>query len=218
MIKHYYSLSYEKKAVFLIIVLYIFGVVFHYIPATSNIAVSITELFLVLVNGLVLFFLFQHNKEVRTNLFIWVVLTFLITFFIEVVGVKTGVIFGNYFYGSTMKAKLFGVPVIIALNWTVLIISMNGLVNWFTNKSFLIIFLSSVFIVFLDVLIEPIAMKFDYWQWENSEVPLQNYIGWFLIAFLFSVILQKLKIRIDLLLLKVIVLMNVIFFLMMRWA
>ena len=34
---------------------------------------------------------------------------------------------------------------------------------------------------------EPVAMKFDYWQWDWHQIPLQNYIAWFIV----SIILLK---------------------------
>jgi putative membrane protein len=36
----------------------------------------------------------------------------------------------------------------------------------------------------LDFLIEPIAIKLDFWQWQNNTVPLQNYLAWFILSFI----------------------------------
>jgi putative membrane protein len=36
----------------------------------------------------------------------------------------------------------------------------------------------------LDFLIEPIAIRFDYWSWSGGEIPLQNYLGWYLFSYL----------------------------------
>jgi bisanhydrobacterioruberin hydratase len=44
--------------------------------------------------------------------------------------------------------------------------------------------LGAVLLVWLDTWIEPIAMKLDFWQWENNIIPLQNYIGWYVIGFI----------------------------------
>ena len=37
--------------------------------------------------------------------------------------------------------------------------------------------------VFLDVLIEPIAPLLDFWTFEGGHAPYQNYLGWALVAF-----------------------------------
>ena len=38
--------------------------------------------------------------------------------------------------------------------------------------------------VSLDVLIEPVAIKLDFWRWQENVVPFQNYIGWYGVGFL----------------------------------
>lgn len=32
----------------------------------------------------------------------------------------------------------------------------------------------------LDYLVEPVAIKLDFWNWENEIIPLQNYLMWFI--------------------------------------
>src|SRR3989344_6390940 len=54
--------------------------------------------------------LFWNHAEYSKSLFIFSILTFLIGYFIEVVGVKTGMIFGNYSYGNTLGFKILDVP------------------------------------------------------------------------------------------------------------
>ena len=40
--------------------------------------------------------------------------------------------------------------------------------------------------MFLDLLIEPIAIQYDFWEWKSEDIPLQNFITWWLLAFVFS--------------------------------
>ena len=49
----------------------------------------------------------------------------------------------------------------------------------------------------LDVLIEPVAIKLDYWSWENNVIPLQNYVMWFIVSFVIQLIITKSKIDIN---------------------
>jgi putative membrane protein len=43
----------------------------------------------------------------------------------------------------------------------------------------------------LDFFIEQNASKFDFWYWKSGIIPIQNYIAWFVIAFLLNLLVQK---------------------------
>ena len=51
-------------------------------------------------------------------------------FFIEVIGVKTGFIFGSYYYGAAMGIKILAVPLLIGLNWSILVYSTSLVVQY----------------------------------------------------------------------------------------
>lgn len=109
----------------------------------------------------------------------------------EVIGVQTGLIFGNYEYGATLGLQLFDVPLVLAVNWFVLLYCSAMIVNHFWKRYPMIIkaLVGAALMVALDVLIEPVAMMFDFWMWEGGIIPLQNYIGWFVIAFVLQLLL-----------------------------
>lgn len=64
----------------------------------------------------------------------------------------------------------------------------------------LIAFASGILAVFFDFLLEPVAIIFDYWNWNNNIIPLQNYAAWFFISFIlaFSFLKAKLDMNTDL--------------------
>ncbi|MBC7914292.1 MAG: carotenoid biosynthesis protein, partial [Pyrinomonadaceae bacterium] len=39
-------------------------------------------------------------------------------------------------------------------------------------------------IAILDFLIEPVAIRFDFWNWTDLDVPFQNYVAWFVFSFI----------------------------------
>jgi putative membrane protein len=45
--------------------------------------------------------------------------------------------------------------------------------------------------VALDFLIEPVAMKSDFWTWENGVIPLYNYLSWGLVGLFLQIVFQK---------------------------
>lgn len=101
----------------------------------------------------------------------------------EVIGVKTGVIFGHYYYGNTLGYKLFSTPLLIGVNWFIVVFSVGGtLRSLLKNQKILRTILGAVILVVLDYFIEPVAIKFDYWSWNNNSIPFQNYVGWFFVS------------------------------------
>ena len=59
----------------------------------------------------------------------------LIGFIFEIIGVKTGLIFGHYKYCNGLGTKVFDVPLIISLNWALPIsIGINIGFHFFKNK------------------------------------------------------------------------------------
>ena len=51
--------------------------------------------------------------------------------------------------------------------------------------------------VMLDILIEPVAIQLDFWNWRDIDVPIQNYIMWFLAAFMINGVVSIILKEID---------------------
>jgi putative membrane protein len=107
-------------------------------------------------------------------------------FFIEVIGVKTGLIFGKYSYGNALGYQLLGVPLIISINWAMLICAGIRIVSsTFANKLTVLI-VAALLVTGIDLLIEQVASKLDFWQFETGVPDLHNYLGWIGVAFSIS--------------------------------
>ena len=123
------------------------------------------------------------------------ILIIISAFLIEWAGVKTGFIFGMYWYGHTLGWNLWGVPILIGFNWLVLILSSTSIIQigGVFNKfpSFVRSLSVASLMVILDYFIEPVAVYFHYWHWRSGIIPYQNYIAWFVFSFLFSWILGE---------------------------
>ena len=110
-------------------------------------------------------------------------------FFIEVLGVKTELIFGSYHYGHSLGYKVLSVPLLIGVNWSMLLYCTAQL-SKFKNNILNALF-GAVLMVSLDFFIEQNASKFDFWHWKSDVIPFQNYIAWFFISFLLNLVVQK---------------------------
>ncbi|MBX2989916.1 MAG: carotenoid biosynthesis protein [Bacteroidetes bacterium] len=108
------------------------------------------------------------------------------TFAVEYVGVTTGYPFGAYTYTTTLAPLLFDVPVAIGFAWYATIMNTRRIAEWIhgTVPLLQIAFTASLLTLALDIALEPMASAINrYWLWNDGEVPVQNYMSWFLIGF-----------------------------------
>jgi uncharacterized membrane protein len=83
------------------------------------------------------------------------------------------------------------VPLVISLNWGLLINIGVLVATYLSKKPLLIATLAAFIITGVDLLIEQVASQMDYWHFSNGIAGIQNYIGWFIISFFTSWLLQK---------------------------
>ena len=147
--------------------------------ANKDLFVSFTP-----INLLISFFLLFSNqlqidkKSLRTAAII-----FLIGMIAEMLGVNYGYIFGNYIYLDNLGMKIMGVPIMIGVQWVILTFITGSFSNYFLKKYKLYsITLGVSLMILLDILIEPLAPKLGFWVFDSEIAPIQNYIGWLLIA------------------------------------
>ena len=70
--------------------------------------------------------------------------------------------------------------------------------------------------VLYDWILEPVALKLGYWQWEGNEIPSGNYWGWFLVSALVLLIFRLLPFPKRNLFAVHLLLIQVMFFLLLR--
>jgi putative membrane protein len=130
------------------------------------------------------------NQNKSTSFSIRLAMVGIVGYIIEIVGVKTGIIFGHYQYEGALGIKMANVPPLIGLNWILMIYSSVTVLQQLKIKNtILVILIGAICITLLDLLIEPVAIELNFWSWQNNIVPLQNYIGWFGTAILLNAIL-----------------------------
>lgn len=115
----------------------------------------------------------------------------IIGFLIEVLGVKTGIVFGDYSYGEALGYKLLEVPLTISINWALLISSSLVMSAKFFEKKWQRVFAAAAFVTVLDVLIERIAPELDFWYFTSGDAGIQNYVAWFVISSLIGFTFYK---------------------------
>lgn len=122
----------------------------------------------------------------------WACFVIVASFLIEWFGVHSGLIFGRYQYGAVLRPQIDSVPIAIGFAWLLSVmgamaISQQLLGNWGRNTALSIFSAASILVVF-DLFLEKAAIKLGYWHWQNDQVPLQNYLAWFIIGTFFIAI------------------------------
>jgi putative membrane protein len=145
------------------------------------------------VNLLLMFFLLIWNEiSISRHWLIFLALGFFTGFITEIIGVNTGWLFGQYVYGSLLGPKILGVPLLIGVNWFCIVYCslQLGLILFpgIHAKPAIASLMAAIFATLFDWMMEPVAMVLGYWQWDNGVIPYYNYVCWFLISFLLSVV------------------------------
>jgi len=130
----------------------------------------------------------------RTGLFF--LISAIVSYLMEEIGVRTGLIFGAYHYSDMLGVKLGHVPVIIPLAWFMMIYpswmvataltrgvqahSLTGL----TARAAIAAWAMTAW----DLVMDPGMVAAGNWIWEDGGpyfgVPFRNYFGWLLTTFL----------------------------------
>jgi putative membrane protein len=137
---------------------------------------------------------------------------FIFSFLIEAIGVKTGLIFGSYIYGEGLGVKLLETPLTIGLNWLMLVYCTKIIAEQISEDVTVKLFFAPFLMVVYDLILEQAAPLLGMWSWAEGKIPIQNYISWYLLAFLFHLLLQKTKISFSNKLAKPVFIIQFLFF------
>ncbi len=155
-------------------------------PAHQAYFLSLTPFNLMLTLGLLLW----ANGDFTKRSLIGFGLVGLLGWIIEWLGVHTGLLFGRYTYGHSLGSAMDGIPLIIGVNWLLLVLASRAVAISWVEKPILQHLIAAGCMTTLDFWIEPVAIKLDFWHWTEGVIPLQNYLMWFMTAFAMQVLLS----------------------------
>ena len=134
--------------------------------------------------------LFVNQKQLESKELKSAFLIFFIGMISEILGVNYGLIFGDYVYLDNLGFKIFGVPVLIGVNWIILTFITGSLSSFIFKNKYVSILMGAILMIGLDLLIEPVAPLLGFWIFDLQKVPLQNYLGWFVIGMITQALFQ----------------------------
>jgi uncharacterized membrane protein len=120
----------------------------------------------------------------------------IVSYLMEEIGVRTGLIYGAYHYSDLLGVKLGHVPLLIPLAWFMMIypswMVAKALLSGVNIRSFsgvtALATVAAVVMTAWDVVMDPGMAAGGNWVWEHGGayfgVPRRNYLGWLLTTFL----------------------------------
>lgn len=178
------DLKIKQLSVAIIIIFHFVGLLGFLIPVAQPYFTKLVPYHLLLMFAVIIF---SYNAD-RKRFALFVTGVFICGYLVEVLGVHTGKIFGSYYYGDTLGYKIAAVPLLMGVNWVILIFSVGQMMKAFKIRNSIVAsLLGGLCLIGLDFFLEPVAMKFNYWLWDYRDIPVQNFIAWYIV----SVILLK---------------------------
>jgi uncharacterized membrane protein len=102
----------------------------------------------------------------------------------EVLGVHTGIPFGEYTYTRAFIPHLFGVPIVLAVCWAALAGYARELLTPHVRTPWAVALLGALLLTAFDLVLDPVAAgPMGLWVWAEAGayygVPFSNFAGWF---------------------------------------
>ncbi len=123
-------------------------------------------------------------------------LIFAAGFLVEMAGTNTGIYFGEYSYGPTLGPKIGQTPVLMGLNWIMMIYLTAAPVRKLKTHPLVKVLLSSSLMVTYDLVLEQVAPAIKMWSWSGETIPLQNYAAWFILSVIFHTLFISAKVKV----------------------
>lgn len=196
-------MSVNIYSIYTIYILMFFGGLWQILGVFKEFNEFFAGLLIILLSSFIFFIsnqyinLISKDFNILNKNFFYFSFVVILGFIIEFIGVKTGFIFGVYEYGDVLKPQVLQVPIAIGFAWYSTLMGAAALIQKFSKinhrlisnqtKSMIVGFL----MMFFDILMEPAAVSLNYWTWQNSIVPLQNYIAWFVFGYFFALVGYK---------------------------
>ena len=129
----------------------------------------------------------------------------------EFSGVNYQLLFGEYVYGKSLGPQIGNVPLIIGVNWFIVMMCCGVTVQFILNAIWnrvkeedqpirtdvgfwAIIIDGALLATAFDWLMEPVAVKLGFWTWlGDGSIPFKNYWSWFLVSAVLLLLFRKLQ-------------------------
>ncbi|MFC3880058.1 carotenoid biosynthesis protein [Algoriphagus namhaensis] len=198
----------------LVLAIYAVGIIGLSLPDYRDLFLSLTPFQLILTTALLLGFHRGWNDAFP----IFGAAAFWIGFGSEIIGIHTGYLYGDYVYGPTLGPKLWEVPLVIGVNWFLLVYLSGALFAKHITNDYVAALMGALVMTALDYIMEPVAVAMDMWYWKFEIIPWSNYLGWLGVAFLIHLIYRKCNFHKENPLARILLIAMIVFFTVLNFT
>ncbi|MEO6821584.1 MAG: carotenoid biosynthesis protein [Candidatus Nanopelagicales bacterium] len=122
----------------------------------------------------------------------------------EVIGTRTGALFGNYAYSGKLGPELLGVPLVIPLAWAMMSYPCLLAARRLVRSPLATALVAAIALASWDLFLDPQMVTQGAWAWTAATyqhligipgVPWQNFAGWLCVSFVLMLVLDRLPRR-----------------------
>ena len=174
----------ETAVIVFLFIIYFVGIVGSFLPLWRNIVLPLSPITL-LLSFLALIYTTPTPKK---PIFLFILFSAIIGFVVELIGIHTGYLFGNYHYQQNLGVKIAEVPIVISINWALITLGAAQIAALISENKYARIVLAASVMLLFDLIMEPVAIKSQFWTWSGGIIPTYNYVSWFLVGLFLQVI------------------------------
>lgn len=160
---------------------------FGYISPLSSWFVFLTPIMIFITAGMI-WIDSKPNNKLGWPVAIVVILA---GYLIEILGIHNSEIFGSFQYGEMLGWKFFGVPPIVGLEWLILVWGSFAMATPFQVNPVLKWLFAALISTGLFWAIEPVALHYSLWTWNEFPIPIRNYGVRFVLLFILAAFFEK---------------------------
>jgi uncharacterized membrane protein len=175
----------------LLAAVHIVWIVGYSLPVTTDLFKALSPL-LFAISAIVLF---SFHRQFNRSFFRFIAIAFIILIISAIVLSQTGFVYNSFGFGPAIGIQLFGVPLIYPLFWINIIYSAGSITRRLQVVRFMKVVIATMMVLIMDLTIEPVAAKLEFWQWQNPGIPFLENIVTTSIAFIILLIFHLSRFR-----------------------
>jgi putative membrane protein len=177
----------EKKIISFLRSWFLIGILGFAFPFTHDLFRHLIPVTILLMSIIIII----YHKPLNMRFWQITILVAILGFGIEVAGIKTGFLFGDYVYGSILGPKIAEVPIIMGLNWVLMVYGGMAIASRTGLQMIPVSLISALILTITDIVIEKFAILTGMWSWDGGSPPFRNYISWYVASFILSLLYYK---------------------------